>query len=491
MKVLLKLFSLKFLAAILGVTFSILQIRYFGASRLIEIYFAAQSLVYIVTSLTQSGQLSEIFLPVYHQLNAIKARMGFKALNLILSRMLIFGLLLTVAVFFLTPYIIQLTVPGFEPSDQEFATLIFRVLLPYLLLQIINSFFINILNAEEKFGRAELLGLINSALNVLSLIVFFPYLGIWALVVSLLLGKCIEFLFYLVQLAKLGYKPAFIWRLEGFDHTEFFKAARSTVGYAVSTQTYTMVLTASISYLPEGSFAIFKYLQNLSSKIQNLVVQPFVTIFFTLYSKSLDSMDYLNDLFQKNMKSLLAINAFLIISIYLLGEQAIEVIWGGDKFQGDDVQLAYNFFQFNAIAILIGSINLMYRKMSVADGKGKMLYRYWTVSQLLSALFSYLLIYLFDINGLLFVIPMNVLLLTIATYIVYKKDSIILNFNYFDRDILILSALVFVAIFIQFYFEFEAKFSLEFFIRIFITTLLCSYPIYLAIKTYRKVFVRF
>ena len=490
MKVLVKLFSLKFLAAILGVTFSILQIRYFGASRLIEIYFAAQSLVYIVTSLTQSGQLSEIFLPVYHQLNGMKDRLGFKALNLILSRMLIFGLLLTVIVFFLTPYIIQLTVPGFEASDQEFATLIFRVLLPYILLQIINSFFINILNAEEKFGRAELLGLINSALNVFSLIVLFPYLGIWALVVALLLGKCIEFIFYIIQLAKLGYRLSFVWKLEGFDHTEFFKAARSTVGYAVSTQLYTMVLTASISYLPEGSFAIFKYLQNLSSKIQSLVVQPFVTIFFTLYSKSLDALDYLNDLFQKNMKSLLAINAFLIIIIFLTGEQAIEVIWGGDKFQGDDVQLAYRFFQFNAIAILIGTINLLYRKMAVVDGKGKLLYRYWTVSQLLSALLSYLLIYKFDVDGLLFVIPLNALLLTTATYVVYLKGSIVLNFNFVERDILLLILFTAIAIFVHFTLNFEMSFWQESLVRFFIAAILGCFPIFLVIKTYRKAFVK-
>ena len=63
MKIIVKL-SLKLLASFLALAYSIIQVRYFGASRIIEIFFAAQSLIYLV-SLTQSGQLAEIFLPEF------------------------------------------------------------------------------------------------------------------------------------------------------------------------------------------------------------------------------------------------------------------------------------------------------------------------------------------------------------------------------------------------------------------------------------------
>ena len=200
MKILFTLFSLKLITSLLGLGYSILQIRYFGASRTIEIYFAAQSLIYLVTSLTQSGQLAEVFLPEFHKLNAIKSGLGFKGLNVVINKMFLWGTLIIAIVFIFTPFFINLLVPGFSGEDKEQAILMFRILLPYLFLQINNSFFITVLNAEEKYGRAELLGVTNTIVNILSLVVLYSYIGVWALVISLLLGKLIEFIFYIVQL---------------------------------------------------------------------------------------------------------------------------------------------------------------------------------------------------------------------------------------------------------------------------------------------------
>ena len=64
-------------------------------------YFAAQTLVYLVTSLTQSGHLAEVFLPEYHKLEAIKKGLGFKGLNIVINRMFLFGTL--ILLFFFPP----------------------------------------------------------------------------------------------------------------------------------------------------------------------------------------------------------------------------------------------------------------------------------------------------------------------------------------------------------------------------------------------------
>ena len=55
-------------ASFLALAYSIIQVRYFGASKIIEI-FCSSGLIYLVTSLTQSGQLAEIFLPEFQRLN--------------------------------------------------------------------------------------------------------------------------------------------------------------------------------------------------------------------------------------------------------------------------------------------------------------------------------------------------------------------------------------------------------------------------------------
>ena len=137
MNIILKLFSLKFISAILGVISSVITVRLFGASRTIEIFFAAQSLVYLVTSLTQSGQLSEIFLPEYHKLKSRSQDLGFMGLNVVINRFFVWGVVVIGVVFICAPMLIQIIVPGFNDLEQQQSVLIFRVLLPYLLLQLL------------------------------------------------------------------------------------------------------------------------------------------------------------------------------------------------------------------------------------------------------------------------------------------------------------------------------------------------------------------
>ena len=434
MNSILKLFSLKFISSVLGVLSSIITVRLFGASRLIEVYFAAQSLVYLVTSLTQSGQLAEIFLPEYHKLKVKSGKLAFIGLSVVINRFFLWGVFIICVVFLCAPLLIQLIVPGFSIEEQQQAVLIFRVLLPYLLLQLFNSFFITVLNAEKKFGRAEFLSISNIIINISLLLMLYNYIGIWALVISVMTGKVVEFIFYWSQLYKIGFRHRFVLSKEGFNHKSFFKTMQSTIMYVGATQVYSVVLTAGISFLPEGTFAIFKYVQGLSGKIKGLVIQPFMTIFFTTYSSLLQSARSVKDEFNKYFTSILAVNTVTIIGILLLGDVFIEILWGGRKFTPENIQLAYVFLIVYSFSIFLSAIGGVYRKMAVAHGRGKKLYQYWVFSQMISAISTYLLLKFLTVNGLFIMIPLNVLLMSSVSIIVYygTKEPIrykIMNFK--------------------------------------------------------------
>ncbi len=64
-KLLLKLTGLKLLSSLVGLIYSVLQVRFFGASGMVDAFFVAMSAVYMITSLIRGGQLAEIFLPEY------------------------------------------------------------------------------------------------------------------------------------------------------------------------------------------------------------------------------------------------------------------------------------------------------------------------------------------------------------------------------------------------------------------------------------------
>ncbi|MFT4800288.1 MAG: putative peptidoglycan lipid II flippase [Flavobacteriaceae bacterium] len=430
MKILFKLFSLKLLVSILGLISSIIVVRYFGLSRDVEIYFGAQSLVYVIISLTQAGQLSEIFLPEFIILNKRKKKLGFTALNIVINRMAIYSMIAFIIIFIFSELLIKIILPGFTENERLEASLMFKLLLPSLFFQITNSFFITTLDALKKYGRAEILGVINVIVNILCVVILYQYLYVWSLVVALFTGKIIEFIFYFYNLKKAGYNYQFIFSNPEFDHRKFFKSIRSTFIYAGSTQIYMIVLISLISYLPEGTLAIFKYVQNLSNKIKGLFFQPIFTVFFTKYSILLSNSKNLFNEFRIAKQSILNINCIIIIGCVLLGDEVINLIWGGDKFDDENVFLAYVFLLFNLFGIIFSSIGQVYRKMAVANGKANKLYSLWVFSQLSSSLFAYLLISNFGIRGLYFIIPINSFLMALVSFFVYKQTPQPLKFNF-------------------------------------------------------------
>ena len=488
MKALLKLLSLKFITSILGVFYSILQVRYFGASRSIEVYFASLSLVYLITSLTQSGQLSEVFLPIFRKLANQSKVVAFDSLNIVLNWMALWGVLIICIVVGLAPFVVDLIVPGFDIEDKIQVVDLFRVLSPYLFLQVFISFFITVLNAESKFGRAEFLGLTSSLINILSLVFLFERFGVWSLVLSMLIGKLVEFLFYLIHLHKIGYKYKLIFKVHGFDEKEFFKTMRSTFTYVGATQIYSMVLTASISFLPEGIYAIFKYVQNLSNKVRGLFIQPFITIFFTQYNNIKDNLESKIDLVRKNFLSVITVNSMIIIGSILLGFNIINLIWGGNKFDGDNVSLAYTFLLFNLAGILFSSIGTLYRKMAVSGGYSTLLYQVWSFTQLLTAAFSYILIRYFDVQGLFFIIPLNTLLMGLGSFFIYYKFVDKRNLIKIDLYIVKLILIIIVAV-LMLKFVSGLKLSNDFTIQIILllaTMILLVYPVISTVKIYKQ-----
>ena len=60
-----KLTVLRVIAAFIGLIYSILVVRTFGTTSEVDSYFIAISIMTILNKLLQTGQISELFLPIY------------------------------------------------------------------------------------------------------------------------------------------------------------------------------------------------------------------------------------------------------------------------------------------------------------------------------------------------------------------------------------------------------------------------------------------
>jgi len=409
---------LKLLGSAIGLVYSVLQVRYFGASALVDAFFVATSAVYLVMSLTQGGQLAEVFLPEYLKQKEESGKAAAAALlSAVLNRMTVFLFLGLCVLYVVAPLLLQIMGPGLEDTYRQLSISIFRVSLILILFNVIASFVNTTLNAEQVYGRSEITGIINGTISITILVLFYKTLGVWALLYALLAGKLVEFVVGLFFLHRIGYQYSFIWRVPGYDLKHFFSILFTTSSYVGATQIYNIILTAMASYLPAGSFAIFKYTQQLSSKTQGIILGPTSTVFFSKFSKKVAEGKEDLSHFLRTPLIALGLVAFLqFCFIFLLGDDLLRMLWQEKTMSEREYAIAYTMLAANFLGIIFSAVGMVFRKAVVAMQRAKALYTAWTITQFACAVYSYITIAQFGIYGLASIPVINMLLMASVSF---------------------------------------------------------------------------
>jgi putative peptidoglycan lipid II flippase len=448
-KKILGLSGLRIVYAVFGLAYSVLQVRFFGTSRGVEVFFVANTVTYMVISLTQSGQLCEFFLPTYLSIRTNYGKAAaHRAFSVLINRFTVFFSIILIVFYFLSPAIVKLMAPGFSEVDIILCVKMFRFFLIFLELQFLISFIDVTLNAEKIFGRVEWAAILNSIISLILLILFYKTFGIWILVITLFVGKLIEFVITLVFVKKVGIRYSFVWTESTFDAKSFFKLMFTTSGYVVATQAYSMIFTAMATLLPQGTYAIFKYVQQISSKASGILLTPLSTVFFSHFSGHVASGD--KDL-ENKMKAPVLYSFALGISItcfvILLGREIIDLLWKSKTVSDYFLGIGYWMLIINFVGFTVTAVGSIYRRVTVSLDKGKDLYRFWIWAQILNGILAYFIITPLGWFGISLMTFIGGSLLAICSILVARKSGISLlkAFNFKDSISICLSVLFFVA----------------------------------------------
>ncbi len=425
-KIIIKLTGLKLIASLLGLVYSILQVRYFGASAEMDAYFVAMSAVYMITSLIQGGQLSEVFLPIYlKQKSEFGAQAAHDVLSSILNRMMMVVGLMLALLYFIAPYIVSFIGPGLDDKYQDLSVQLFSLSLILIFFTLIGSFVNTTLNAEQIFGRTELTALINGFVSIGVLFYFYKDYGVFTLIYALLAGKLIEFLISLYYLKKIDYRYRLIWHSKEYNVTNFFKVMFTTSGYVGATQLYSVTITAMTSFLPSGSLSIFNYVKQLSTKASNILMGPISTVFFSKFSVLVtEGKQNLVDYLKKPLSYIFLITFLIFALIYLTGYDLLSLLWSEKSLNASELKLAYIMLCLNFFGFIFSSTGAIFRKAAVALEKAKQLYKGWIKVQLFCALYALASIYFLGVYGLVSILVINMILMAFTSFYVSEKSGI-------------------------------------------------------------------
>lgn len=414
------------MSVVLSVVFYLLQVDYFGISRTAECYFVSLSLVAFLLSLTQVGHLSSIFLPIYH---SQEKDHGTEAANrcfwVIVNWLLVISVVAIALSFFLSDVLVSLIAPGFDDASQELITRLFQVLSFSIILQLLNIKLSVLFNALNIFNRTEIQNLVKVLIGILTLYFGYEQLGIWALLLGIYLGHFVTLFFYTRLLYTRGIQYQFIFSTQFFNHKQFFRNLLYIYPYIFSKRLYDFVLTASVSFLPQGVYAIYKYIESIFLKTGGIILAPTTNIFFTNYS--LSNADQAKRMLQKAFKINLIISLFTILVVWSFGNDIIQFFWY-QKIASHFNYLAYLILLMSFISLLFVAIGGLCFKILFVKQKTKKLYFIWALSFLLLSIYATTVIYFLKEEGLVSVILVNAILNNcLFFFLVYQEDKSVME----------------------------------------------------------------
>lgn len=368
------------LSTVFGLVFSVVLAQCYGVSRDVEIYFASSSLFFVIASLTQTGAITEIALPIYHgHVEKYGKKEAVELYCQILNWMGLAACLVALGSSLFSYAIIKTFIPGFSIEDQEKARFFFLCISPLFLLEILKSILSTYLNAEKVFGRTELTNVVSQVGNILFILAFHKQLGAFAAMMGLWFGQVLGFGYSLYLALKSGFRYHFTLFDPRFSIWDLLSKIQNTFLYVVATQFYIIGLNAALSQLPAGQYGIYKYAQLIFSKTQGLLLHPVTTVFFSQFSKEFakGSKNLGNLIIQSNRITILSSIAIFAL-VFGAGMPAFCWIWLNEKFDLPSIQLAYRLLLFHYVLLFFSGLGLIYRKVNMALGWVKGLYFSYT-----------------------------------------------------------------------------------------------------------------
>jgi peptidoglycan biosynthesis protein MviN/MurJ (putative lipid II flippase) len=415
---------ISFVGLVLNTLYYILQIHYFGIGREIENYFVAISLCGFALSFTIVGHIGQMVLPIYlEQKEKYNSAVADEIYSVVFNWMMTFSIVITVFLFFSSSFFIQLLTPGFATSDHLTINTLFDILILTIPLQVANILIGSLLNANKIYGRLETLNVFRILCSILILVFFFEKLGLYALVIGYQLESILYFFLniFLVVQEKFSYHLRFT--SETFQPISFFK--NSSVAYLRngSRELFQFTLTASVSFLPEGILAIYKYTESILMKVAALVLNPIQTIFFT----SVANEYAINSSRDFSMVSKALNFCFLYIILVVsfcasFGNDILSILWS-NHFESTNQNVAYLFLLFQMITLFPLAIKGLFFKTALIYKEAKAIYTALAVSWIIATAFCYLTVRYFEIGGLAAVILFTPFISAIFAFgVIYKKD---------------------------------------------------------------------
>lgn len=274
-----------FLAAVLGLVRDRIFAVRFGASELLDIYYAGFRIPDLLLNLLILGAMSSAFLPVFAERYARDRddamRLSMNLLTLAAVALVGFALILFVAI----PYLMPMIAPGFDEVKLARAVRVTRILLGSPILFGLSSIISAMLQYFRRFFLYSIAPILYNVGIIVGAIFLAPQFGERGLAGGVLIGAALYFAVQLPGLRGTGFRfRPFLLPLHR-SIPEVLRLALPRTANLVVNQLQMTVLTAMASLYVVGSISVFNFSLNLASLPVSVIGVAFATAAFPVLAR--------------------------------------------------------------------------------------------------------------------------------------------------------------------------------------------------------------
>lgn len=382
-----------FLSQILALVRDKLLAYTFGASHILDIYYAAFRLPDLIFVSIASVVSASVLVPFFAEKAKDVSDESRRFIDNIFSAFFFAIILVSIIVFFAAPALLEIFLPGFA-KDNSFMELVFvtRILLLSPIFLGISNFLSSITQMHRRFLVYAMSPLVYNLGIILGIVVLYPILGLKGLIIGVVIGS---FLHMVIQMPFIFHKGFFPRLRLNIDWKSIKKVVLISLPRTLtlsSNQLASFFLVALASLMAGGSISIFNLALNLQSVPLTIIGVSYSSAIFPTLSGFFINGER-NKFLEKMIESARHIVFWSIpitVLFIVLRAQIVRTIYGAGHFDWADTRLTAAALSLFIVSVVGQSLVLLFVRAYYAEGKTTKPLLVNIISSLLIAIFGYI-----------------------------------------------------------------------------------------------------
>ena len=312
--------------------------NYYGASYVTDAYTIAIQIPVTLFSVFSTA-VSNVVLPYYSKkINSEGKESASAYISNVMTILTLISIVVVLIMEVFAEAVITIFAPGLTVQAKEMATLLFRLVLPKIVLSQLININSAVLDVHKKFLLPMLSSIILNSVFISFLCLLSNHWGIYAAVAGVLIGTALELIYSLVLRRRyVKYK----WRCQ-FRDKDTIESVKKTapvcVGIGVEEINKTIDSVIS-SFLTSGSVTMMSYASKLTSAISSLLIGAIAKVAYPEFAESAAKKDEkgMADNFLYILKVVLLIFPSVVAGGIVLSKEIVSIVYFRGEFTLDTV----------------------------------------------------------------------------------------------------------------------------------------------------------